>query len=213
MNSIYKPRHFDIDGLRGISDETLEIHFGLYEGYVRETNRLNEVIAEMVNGGAAEAEKFATFSELKRRLAFEFNGMILHEYYFDNLRKGGGGEPARTSAFRNIAEESFGSFQAWREDFTNVGRMRGVGWAIAYLNASTGGLSNQWVTLHENGHLAGLKPVLVMDAWEHAFLLDYTPAERPKYIEAFFGNVDWTAVESRMWPRAVPSGAAAQGIR
>jgi Fe-Mn family superoxide dismutase len=210
METAYRPRHFDLSGLRGISDRTLEVHFKLYEGYVRETNVLNEMIAELVNQGAADASRFTMFSELKRRLAFEFNGMLLHEYYFDNLQKDGGGEPPRNSAFRNVAEESFGSFEAWRQDFTDIGRMRGVGWAITYLNAANGRLSNHWVTLHETGHVAGFKPILVMDAWEHAFLLDYKPADRALYIDSFFANVDWTAVEARMWPRAAAREAALQ---
>ncbi len=59
-------------------------------------------------------------------------------------------------------------------------------------------LSNHWITLHEEGNIAGFVPILVMDVWEHAFLLDYKPAERSKYIEAFFSNVDWSVVESRL---------------
>jgi Fe-Mn family superoxide dismutase len=76
--------------------------------------------------------------------------------------------------------------------------MRGVGWAIAYQDPKTGRISNHWITLHEDGNVAGYKPILVMDVWEHAFLLDYKPADRPKYIEAFFANVDWKAAESRL---------------
>jgi Fe-Mn family superoxide dismutase len=202
MDTNYEPKRFDLGGLRGISDRTLAIHFGLYEGYVRETNILNEKIASLVNRGAADADKFTMFSELKRRLGFEYNGMVLHEYYFGNLKRGGGGEPAGNSAFRIAAQESFGSFEAWRNDFIDVGHMRGVGWAITYLNRANGQLSNHWITLHEVGHVSGFKPVLVMDVWEHAYLLDYRPRERSLYVESFFSNVDWTSVEARMWPRA-----------
>lgn len=206
MNTPFTPMQFQLSGLRGISERTLDVHFKLYEGYVRETNVLNDRIAEMASGGV-NPDKFTMFSELKRRLGFEYNGMVLHEFYFGNLRKEGGGEPSRTSAFRSAAEEGFGSFKAWRDDFVNVGRMRGVGWAITYLNRATGHLSNHWITLHEVGHVSGFKPILVMDVWEHAFLLDYKPAERSLYIESFFSNVDWDAVEARMWPRAAQGGA------
>jgi Fe-Mn family superoxide dismutase len=208
METEFKPRSFNLAGLRGISDRTLDTHFKLYEGYVKETNALNRQIAELVRRGAVEPDKFTTFSELKRRLGFEYNGMVLHEYYFGNLKKDGAGEPSGASAFRKAAEESFGSFDAWRRDFTGVGRMRGVGWAITYLNAASGGLSNHWITLHEVGHVSGFKPVLVMDVWEHAFMLDYKPSERSLYIESFFSNVDWKSVEARMWPRAAMSIAA-----
>lgn len=76
--------------------------------------------------------------------------------------------------------------------------MRGVGWAICYQNPANGLLSNHWVSLHEIGNVSGFVPVLVMDVWEHAFLLDYKPAERPKYIEAFFSNIDWETVDGRV---------------
>src|SRR5216117_4252191 len=106
----YKPRDFNLSNLKGISDETLEMHFKLYEGYVKETNKLNEKISEFVKGGKVDQEEFAEYSELNRRLGFEYNGMVLHEYYFDNLKKGGGtGDPDRASAFRKAAEHSFGS--------------------------------------------------------------------------------------------------------
>ena len=83
-------------------------------------------------------------------------------------------------------------------DFVGIGKMRGVGWAICYQNPESGRLSNHWITLHETGNVAGYDPILVMDVWEHAYLLDYKPAERPKYIEAFFSNIDWTMVEKRL---------------
>ncbi len=194
----YKPKQFTLSGLTGISDQTLEMHFKLYEGYVKETNNLSERIAEFLKDGRVDQDEMPLYSELKRRLGFEFNGMLLHEYYFDNLKKDGGGDPARSSAFLKAAESSFGSYQIWKADFVGVGKMRGVGWAMCYEQPETGRLSNHWISLHQTGEVAGFNPVLVMDVWEHAFLLDYKPSERPKYIEAFFSNVDWTAVENRL---------------
>ena len=195
----YTPRQFDLSGLKGISDETLEMHFKLYEGYVKETNKLTEKIGEFIQDGNVDQEEMPAYSELTRRLGFEYNGMVLHEYYFDNLLKGGGiGDPAKTSKFAKAAETSFGSYDVWKADFVGIGKMRGVGWAICYQNPSNGRLSNHWITLHETGNVAGFTPILVMDVWEHAFLLDYKPAERPKYIEAFFSNIAWDAVEQRL---------------
>ena len=194
----YRAKQFNLSGLKGISDQTLEMHFKLYEGYVKETNTLNEKIAEFLKDGKVDQEEMPLYSELKRRLGFEFNGMVLHEYYFENLKKGGGAEPARSSAFVNAAESSFGSYETWKADFVGVGKMRGVGWAMCYEQPETGRLSNHWISLHQTGEVAGFNPVLVMDVWEHAFLLDYKPAERPKYIEAFFSNIDWSAVEGRI---------------
>ena len=194
----YKAKQFNLSGLKGISDQTLEMHFKLYEGYVKETNKLEERIAEFLKDGKVDQEEMPLYSELKRRLGFEFNGMVLHEYYFENLKKNGETDPARNTAFYKAAESSFGSYEIWKADFVGVGKMRGVGWAICFEQPETGRVSNHWISLHQNGEVAGYNPVLVMDVWEHAFLLDYKPADRPKYIEAFFSNMDWNSVEGRL---------------
>jgi superoxide dismutase, Fe-Mn family len=191
----YAPKKWNLAGLQGISDDTLTIHFGLYEGYVKNTNLLNEQLAEKIKAGPSGADP--GFAELTRRLGFEYNGMILHEYYFDNMTAGGNGAPTSGALYEAIGA-SFGDFDTWKKDFSAVGAMRGVGWAIAYQDPKSGRISNHWITLHEDGNIAGFKPVLVMDVWEHAFFRDYKPAERPKYIEAFFAAVDWGVAESRL---------------
>ncbi|HEV7425278.1 MAG TPA: superoxide dismutase [Thermoanaerobaculia bacterium] len=192
----YKPKTFNLSGLTGISDETLEMHFKLYEGYVTNTNLLTEKINEILADGEVDKEEMPAYSELTRRLGFEYNGMVLHEYYFGNMKQNGGGDPSR--GFRAAVERSFPSFDIWRTDFVSVGKMRGVGWAICYLDPANGRVSNHWIELHQNGNVAGFVPLLVMDVWEHAYLLDYKPADRPKYIDAFLANVDWVAVEGRL---------------
>jgi superoxide dismutase, Fe-Mn family len=203
----YKPKTFNLSGLNGISDKTLEMHFKLYEGYVNETNHLNEKISAILKDGAVDAEEMPAYSELTRRLGFEYNGMFLHEYYFGNMTSSGG-EASKTSAFARACDKSFGSYDTWKTDFMGIGKMRGVGWAICYQNPWNGKLSNHWISLHEVGNVAGFNPILVMDVWEHAFLLDYKPADRSKYIEAFFSNIDWASVEDRMSKSSAPSAAA-----
>jgi superoxide dismutase, Fe-Mn family len=212
MSSIgsYKARQFDLSGLKGISDETLEMHFKLYEGYVKETNKLMEKISEFISDGNVDQEEMPAYSELTRRLGFEYNGMVLHEYYFDNLKKGGGtGDPAANTQFAKAAAATFGSYEIWKADFVGIGKMRGVGWAICNQNPANGRLSNHWITLHETGNIAGFDPILVMDVWEHAYLLDYKPAERPKYIEAFFSNINWSVAEERLQKQTGARGAGA----
>ena len=195
----YNARTFDLSGLTGISDKTLEQHFKLYEGYVAQTNAFVTKLTELNKDGAGVDEKrMAEYSELKRRLGFEYNGMVLHELYFGNLRKHGDRAPARGSPFREAVDASWHSYQRWETDFISVGKMRGVGWAVCYQDPATGALTNQWIEMHESGHVAGFVPLLVMDVWEHAFMLDYAVKDRPKYIEAFLSNVDWRAVESRL---------------
>ena len=204
---IYKPKTFNLSGLEGISDKTLEMHFKLYEGYVTNTNTLTERIAAILADGKVDQEETPAYSELTRRLGFEYNGMVLHEYYFGNMKKDGGGDAARGSQFRSAVEKSFPSYDIWRTDFVGVGKMRGVGWAITYLDPATGNVSNHWITLHETGNVAGFVPLIVMDVWEHAYLLDYKPADRPKYIEAFMSSVDWDVVEKRLAGASVTAGA------
>ena len=191
----YTPKKFDLAGLQGISDNTLQVHFGLYEGYVKNTNLLTEQLSEQTRAGKAAGDD-PHFAELTRRLGFEYNGMVLHEYYFGNMTKSAGGSP--TSALQDAVAATHGDFDTWKKDFTAIGGMRGVGWAIAYYNPHAQRISNHWITLHEVGNVSGFIPLLVMDVWEHAFLLDYKPAERSKYIEAFFSNVDWNVVQQRL---------------
>jgi Fe-Mn family superoxide dismutase len=193
MTTSFKARSFPLSGLTGISDKTLEMHFGLYEGYVKETNQLTEQLAEIAKAG--KSAKNPVYAEMNRHLGFEYGGMILHEYYFENLAPKGKGKPS--PPLTKALEDTFGSFEAWKADFVAVGGMRGVGWAVLFRDPVIGRMTNQWITLHAQGVPAGYDPILVMDAWEHAFLLDYKPSERGKYIEAFFSNVNWDEVGER----------------
>ena len=194
----YTARTFDLSDLTGISNETLAMHFKLYEGYVTNTNVLNQRIADLIGTGTLDPTQSAAFSELKRRFGFEYNGMVLHEYYFENMQKHGTGDPSTGDQFVNAATDSFGDYDVWKADFMNTGKMRGVGWAAVYQDPSNGAISNHWINLHETGNVAGYKPILIMDVWEHAFIKDYAPVDRPKYIEAFFANINWDVVNSRL---------------
>ncbi len=197
-NTTYTAKTFDLSDLTGISNETLAMHFKLYEGYVTNTNVLNQRIADLIGSGTLDPTQSAAFSELKRRFGFEYNGMVLHEYYFENMQKHGIGDPSTGDQFVNAATDSFGDYDVWKADFVNTGKMRGVGWAAVYQDPSNGAISNHWINLHETGNVAGYKPILIMDVWEHAFIKDYAPVDRPKYIEAFFANINWEVVNARL---------------
>ena len=205
----YKEQKFDLHGLEGISDKQLEEHFALYAGYVKQVNMLNEELAKLRGEGHASG-KNPEFAELTRRLGFEYGGMILHEYYFSNLRRGAEPQPSAASALAGALTESFGSVDAWRADFQAIGEMRGVGWVILFEDPTTDRLTNHWVTLHQEGIPAGFKPLLVMDVWEHAFMRDYKATEKAKYVGAFFRNVDWAMVQRRLQeaPAMRPAAAA-----
>lgn len=179
-------------GMQGFSESLLQNHFTLYQGYVTNTNKLLDALALLLNEGKTAVPEFA---ELKRRLGWEFNGMRLHELYFDALGGDGSVDANCRLAQKKIAE--FGSIEAWMRDFKAVGAMRGIGWAILYQDNSTGKLFNLWINEHDTGHPAGCSPLLVMDVFEHAFMLDYG-LKRAEYIEAFFKNVNWKTVEARL---------------
>lgn len=179
-------------GMEGFSQTLLNNHFTLYQGYVTNTNKVLDTLAAMLKEGKIGSPEYA---ELKRRLGFEFDGMRLHEYYFENL----GGKVALDKSGRlgkRLAQD-FGSYGDWEKDFRGTAAMRGIGWAILYLDNLAGRLINQWINEHETGHLAGGTPILVLDVFEHAFMIDYG-LKRADYIEAFFKNVNWAAVESRL---------------
>lgn len=179
-------------GMKGFSETLLKNHFTLYQGYITNTNKLGDLLAQMLKEGKTGTPEY---SELKRRLGFEFNGMRLHEYYFENL--GGKAPLDKSSALTQKLGETFGGYESWLKDFKATGAMRGIGWAILYQDTTNGNLFNQWINEHETGHLAGCRPLLVMDVFEHAFMTDYG-LKRADYIEAFFNNANWEAVKTRL---------------
>ena len=207
---IYKEQAFDhLRGLSGISDAQITEHLQLYAGYVKQVNGLNAELGEMLGQGKASGTN-PEFAELTRRLGFEYNGMILHEYYFSNLRRNADPAPPSGSALGQALNSAFPSIDKWKEDFQAIGGMRGIGWVILFEDPATRRLSNHWVSMHQNGIPAGFKPLLVMDVWEHAFMRDYKATEKAKYVEAFFRNVDWQQVERRLGAeRAMRPAAAA----
>ena len=179
-------------GMAGFSETALKNHFTLYQGYVNNTNKVMAILSDMLVEDSLGTPQYA---ELKRRLGFEFNGMRLHEYYFGNL--GGNGTADKTGRLIQQIADNFGSYDAWLKDFKASGMMRGIGWVILYQDISGGQLFNQWINEHEAGHPAGCQPILVMDVFEHAFLPDYG-LKKASYIEAFLGNINWAAAESRL---------------
>ncbi len=189
---IYQAKDFSsLIGMEGFSNTLLANHFTLYQGYVTNTNKLMETLAAMLKEESTGTPEYA---ELKRRLGFEFNGMRLHELYFGNL----GGKQALDKASETAKRmaRDFGSYESWERDFKATGMMRGIGWTILYQDNINGNLFNQWINEHEVGHPAGCTPVLVMDVFEHAFMIDYG-LKRASYIEAFFSKIDWGTVDSR----------------
>lgn len=178
-------------GMPGFSETLLKNHFTLYQGYVTNTNKVLDTLHAMLEDGKAGTPEFA---ELKRRLGWEFDGMRLHEFYFENL----GATPlAADGALAQKLAAEFGSYENWEKDFKATGAMRGIGWTILYQDPTNGKLINFWINEHDVAHPAGCTPLLIMDVFEHAFMIDFG-LKRADYITAFFSNINWGAVEARV---------------
>lgn len=188
----FEEQKFNIGELKGISAKNIEEHLKLYAGYVKHTNLIIEKISEYM----ADSEKNAyILGELQRRFSFEWNGMRNHEYYFKSLE--GEAKPLpENSKLKEAIEKQAPSFEAWLSGFKNLAMTRGVGWAILYYDKQTDQLIHAWIDEQHLGQLNGLQYILGIDMWEHAFVYDYPTSEKKKYIEAFFENLNWEAIEN-----------------
>ncbi len=188
-----KERSFNLPTLDGISQESVTAHLGLYSGYVKNVNSLlatqDEILKEPQKNALALAETL-------RRLPFEFDGMRLHELYFEQW-EGGAIALDDSGALGSALTKQFGSVETWKVRFRNVGTMRGVGWAVLYFEKSTGEFLHTWIDQHHQGLLAGLPIILILDAWEHAYLAQFGTGGRTAYIDAWMKNLNWGVIEGR----------------
>jgi Fe-Mn family superoxide dismutase len=186
---IFEAKKFEnLVGVGGLSEVMLRNHFTLYEGYVKNVNTLVE-LSKTLKPGSPE------YNELRRRFGFEWNGVRLHELYFMNITKDFVELNKEAELYKNIVS-AFGSYENWLADFRILGMTRGIGWAALVKDTVSGALMNIWLGEHEIGHLAGAKILLVMDAWEHAYMTDYG-IKRADYIEKFISLINWAEVEER----------------
>ena len=189
----YEAKQFNIPELNGISQETIDLHLGLYQGYVKHVNLINDKIkafsSDMENNAYAIAE-------MQRRLGFEFGGMRNHEYYFQQFE--GGVESLKDGKLKEMLEKQWGSVENWYKEFVNIAMTRGVGWAMLYIDRSTNQLVQTWVDEQHLGQLADLDIVLALDMWEHSYMRDYLPSSKKDYITAFFNNLNWEVVAERV---------------
>lgn len=194
MIILYNIINFDnLLGINGLSEQLLKNHFTLYQGYVANTNKLINLLRTLVKDNKIGIPEFA---ELQRRLGWEFNGMRLHELYFSNITKKNMKINEDSSLFKKISED-FSSFQDWEKEFRAAATIRGIGWLVLYYDPVAKKLLNVWINEHDVGHLSGCIPLLVMDLFEHAYMIDYG-LKKADYIETFFKLIDWKTVENRL---------------
>lgn len=176
-------------GTEGFSDTLLNNHFQLYNGYVNNTNTLIEKLSGPQSGTPE-------LNEMKRRFGWEFNGMRLHELYFGNMSKEAKKLDNGSPLYKRLVD-SFGAEGKARDNFIQSASLRGIGWTIMYYDPKSDRLFNVWIDDHATNHLSGCVPILIMDMWEHAFMVDYG-LKKPDYMEAFMKSVDWEEAERRL---------------
>jgi len=199
----YTAKTFDLPVLEGISEKQIKVHLGLYEGYVKHVNLLQEKVKALKEADA-EGNAYIT-SELRRRFAFEFDGMRMHEYYFEQFE--GGAVAAHPEAVLEKTSQMKYREQGLVAHIKEVAGSRGIGWVVVYADARAGTLHTVFVNDHELGQLSGLPVILALDLWEHAFMVDYVPAEKKNYVDAFLANLNWSVVEKR-FEEAIKMSAA-----
>lgn len=194
MKQPYEPKiHLKPHDLQGISNDQIDDHWGLYVGYVNNVNQLNDDLAQL---RIQQTPQPLILADRRRRYGFEYNGMVLHEYFFENLTTQA--EPLNNDSLLYEAIcATWGSFDAWKQDFIQTGKSRGIGWAILYADPYTRQLTNHFIMDHENGPIARFVPILVMDVWEHAYMVDHKAQGRPDYITAFMNNINWKVTAER----------------
>ena len=190
----YTPRTFALPELKGLSKKQIDVHLALYEGYVKHTNLILDTIKRLREEDA-EANAFV-INELRRRLGFEFDGMRMHEYYFEQF-EGGTEYIDESCPLAQAASEKYGNWASFMTHLKEVAGTRGIGWVVTYYDPRVNMLHTAFVNDHELGQLAGLPIILAIDLWEHAFMVDYVPAEKKQYVDAFLDNVNWKMVNER----------------
>ena len=182
----HRVRQFDLARVRRIWERSLEIHLGLYKGYVEQLNKLT---AQAPRG--TDPETFA------RRFAFEHNGVVLHELFFEAL-SGAVTPLSRGGALAAELRRSFGGYGEWRSDVRELAAVRGIGWIALTRSGTTGRLHNVWLDLHHVAVPAMTDILLLIDLWEHAWIFDYAAKDRGRFASDLIEQLNWAVIEARL---------------
>ena len=174
-----------------IDKKLFEMHFTLYRGYVAQVNFLQSMLDDLSLEGAKNQFIFAS---IKRQYGFEYDGMRLHELYFENL--GGKNSYLGIGVVAKRIAQNFGSYDTWKQHMIQTAMTRGTGWAILYFNRMTGAMTNAFIEGHDIGLLASECALVIIDLWEHAYITQFG-LDRKKYVEIVIDNIDWKVVETR----------------
>ncbi len=180
-----------------LSEQQLAIHHGKHHAaYVNGANAIYDKLDAARSSGAD-----LDFKAIAKELAFNSGGHVLHSLFWENMApagKGGGGVPEAGSAIGDAIKNEFGSFERFKTEFSKIAvSVEGSGWAVLAYGKMTQRPVIMQVEKHNVNFAPGLKPLLVIDVWEHAYYLDYKN-ERPRFVDAFWNVVDWNAVNERL---------------
>lgn len=192
----YVPRPFETEGFGKLSAATMAQHLDLYQGYIVQTNAVLDSLAGLDKVGGEMLEDPARPAEsLARRLSFELGGVLLHELYFGQYLPAAC-EP--TGSFDRLLKQNFGSAEQWHAAVRALAKTRGNGWVATLFDVERGYLHNVWINSHDLHVPAGLRPVFVLDLWEHAYLADYGVKGRGEYVDAALQAAVPACLDSRI---------------
>ena len=183
----YTAKSFNIPHIEGISEKTIDVHLKLYAGYI--TN-LNKQYEEMMN-----CKDMAATTAVLRRVSFELAGVENHNTYFSALE--GGPKPMPDSELYTKIKAQFGSIEGLIKGIrTTAVEMRGIGWVIAVYDKKEDFIHILWVSDHELGNV-NLPAIIALDMWEHSYMIDYLPADKAKYVDAYLGAINWEVISDK----------------
>ena len=185
----YKEKKFNLPEIDGISSKQIEVHLGLYAGYVK---HVNKILKDTSRDQERDTDPYI-LSEAKRRFGFEWNGMRNHEYYFGNLE--GGASELPDGKLKEALIHCFSSTEGCIDTIKKTAETtRGNGWVMLQYDNERKDLLVHWVTDHEIGQCTSLIPLIAIDMWEHAYMVDYMPAEKMKYLDAYLSALNWNKI-------------------
>jgi len=176
-----------------VSKKLFDDHLKLYQGYVDKTNEIGLKLAASSRADLAAANAtYSIYRGLKRGESFALDGVILHELYFQNLVSE---KSAMGKRINHIFDQNWGSFDGWKDAFAAAAKTA-RGWCIFAYEQRTKTFRNIVLDSHDDGLVCGAYPLLVLDMYEHAYMLDYE-TDKATYIDRFVADIPWSVVERR----------------
>lgn len=190
-NTTYHIKQFDLATVQGISKNQLDQHKTLYEGYVKKRNEIAQKLQTVDRSNPNKT--YSPFRELKVEETYAINGSLLHELYFENIGKQ---DSHVGNQMLKFIEESFGSIDAFKQDLMDTANCS-RGWVVTGYSMDDKKIHNFLLEEHHHNVPVLMLPLLVLDVYEHAYMIDFGIQRNP-YLDAFWNNINWDVVEQRI---------------